>query len=125
MEIVLRAHEQRIPPQELFLFIESQNFILKTFLTKAQIVCTQNYWWRAGSAAFLNPRAGMGRDVKKSPFTPRIVAVIAPNILRIAINTARLQFGAGRCGRSTHTVRAAGPASNLTLKEHLDIKLAH
>lgn len=37
------------------------------------------------------------------------------------------QFGAGRCGRSPHAVRAAGPASSLTLNEYLDIgiKLTH
>lgn len=69
---------------------------------------------------------GLERHAKISAFTLRIVAVIAPNILRIGINTARLQPGAGR-QRSTHTVSAAGPASSLTLKEHLDldIKLAH
>lgn len=121
--------------------MQSQNFILKIFLyfiipllfLKHGLFARaiQNYWQRAGSSAFLNPHAPcmaeMGRDAKKSPFTPRTVAFIAPNVLRIDMNTARLQFGAGRYGRSPHTVSAAGPASSLTLKEHLDIgiKLAH
>lgn len=41
--------------------------------------------------AFLNPCAPcvaeMGKHAKKSPFTPRIVAFIVPNVLRIDMNT--------------------------------------
>lgn len=48
---------------------------------------TQDY-----CSASLNPRAscmaGMGRNAKKSPFEPRIVADTAPDVLGIDINTA-------------------------------------